>query len=215
MFLSLVVLMANNLYCIIMSIYLTNLYFISWTCSMAFCRMRQFPSQDTLLWLLRHSSQSPSQFQGIVLNNPSAQTCCSHLCLATFLGSHLLLILQLGFWQEIRTGLVLASLGTSNHPYSSLFSSLYLCLAPFLGSLIVLQFQHWSSIFGKSTVLDSAQPCWWICNPLSCVVNLISESATQRENCCIMVSDQFLSLEVVLRRRVVSNHNKVFPQWKR
>ncbi len=37
-----------------------------------------------------------------------------------------------------------------------LFSSLHLCLAPFLGSLIVLQFQYWSSKFWKSTVLDSA-----------------------------------------------------------
>jgi hypothetical protein len=37
---------------------------------------------------------------------------------------------------------------------------LYLCLAPFLGSLMVLQFQHGSLIFGKSTVLDSAQPFW-------------------------------------------------------
>ena len=97
MFLSFVVLMANDLSCTILSISLTNLYFISQTCSMAFCRTLLFPCQDTLLGLLRHSSQSPSWFQGIVLNNPSVQTWCSHLRLATFLGSHLLPILQLGF----------------------------------------------------------------------------------------------------------------------
>ncbi len=36
------------------------------------------------------------------------------------------------------------------------FSSLHLRLAPFLGSLIVLQFHNWSSKFWKSTVLDPA-----------------------------------------------------------
>ncbi len=36
------------------------------------------------------------------------------------------------------------------------FSSLHLHLAPFLGSLIVLQFQYWLSKFWKGTVLDSA-----------------------------------------------------------
>jgi hypothetical protein len=90
-------------------------------------------------------------------------------------------------------GLVLASLATSNHPYSSLISSSYLCLAPFLGSLIACQLHHWSSIFGKSNVLDSAKPFWKICNILSCIFNLISESATQRKDCCIIVSDQLLS----------------------
>ncbi len=173
-----------------------------------FAEYTHFHLKTPILWLLRHSSQSPSQFQVIVLNNPSVQTWCSHLHLATFFGSHLLPILQSGFWHKMRIGLVLASLATSIHPYSSLFSSLYLCLAPFLGSLIVLQFQYWSSIFGKSTLLDSSQLFWWICNLLSCVVNLISESATQREDCCIIESDQFLSLEVVLRHRVVSNHKK-------
>ncbi len=44
-----------------------------------------------------------------------------------------------------------------------LFSSLHLCLAPFLGSLIVLQLQYWSSKFWKSTVLDSAKPFGQIC----------------------------------------------------
>ncbi len=44
-----------------------------------------------------------------------------------------------------------------------LFSSLHLCLAPFLGSSIVLQFQYWSSKFWKSTVLDSAKSFGWIC----------------------------------------------------
>ncbi len=150
---------------------------------MAFCRTHLFLSQDTLLRLVTHSSQSPSRFQGIVLlNNPSAQTWCLHLCLANFLRLHLLPILQSGFWHKIRIGLVLASLATSNHPYSSLFRSSYLCLAPFLRTLIVLQFQHRPSIIGKRTVLDSAQTFWWICNLLFCFVNLISESATQRED---------------------------------
>ncbi len=44
-----------------------------------------------------------------------------------------------------------------------LFSSLHLCLAPFLGSLIVLQFQYWLSKFWKSTVLDSAKTFGEIC----------------------------------------------------
>ncbi len=37
-----------------------------------------------------------------------------------------------------------------------LFSSLHLRLAPFLGSLVVLQLQYWPLKFWKSTVLDSA-----------------------------------------------------------
>ncbi len=44
-----------------------------------------------------------------------------------------------------------------------LFSSFHLCLAPFLGSLIVVQFHNWSSKFWKSTVLDSAKPFGRIC----------------------------------------------------
>ncbi len=44
-----------------------------------------------------------------------------------------------------------------------LFSSLHLRLAPFLGSLILLQLQYWSSKFWKSTVLDSAKPFGRIC----------------------------------------------------
>ncbi len=44
-----------------------------------------------------------------------------------------------------------------------LFSSLHLHLAPFLGSSIVLRFQFWLSKFWKSTLLDSAKPCGWIC----------------------------------------------------
>ncbi len=39
-----------------------------------------------------------------------------------------------------------------------LFSSLHLRLAPFLGSLIVLQFHNLLSEFWESTVLDSAKP---------------------------------------------------------
>ncbi len=79
----------------------------------------------------------------VVSRDCPAQPFCPDLVLAFapghFLGSHLLLILQSGFWQEIRIGLVLASFTNSNHPYSSLFSSLYLCLAPFLWSSILLQ----------------------------------------------------------------------------
>ncbi len=44
-----------------------------------------------------------------------------------------------------------------------LFSSLHLLLAPFLGSLIVLQLHNWSSKFWKSTMLDFAKPFSWIC----------------------------------------------------
>jgi hypothetical protein len=44
-----------------------------------------------------------------------------------------------------------------------LFCSFRLCLAPFLGSLIILQLHNWSSKFWKSTVLDSAKPFGQIC----------------------------------------------------
>ncbi len=42
------------------------------------------------------------------------------------------------------------------------FSSLHLRLAPFLGSLIVLQLYNWSLKFWKSTVLDFDKPFDWI-----------------------------------------------------
>ncbi len=72
-----------------------------------------------------------------------------------------------------------------------LFSSLHLCLAPFLGSSIVLQFQYWSSNVWK-------EYCAWFCQAvwlnlfllLYCIVNLISESASQGEGCCIIVRGQ-------------------------
>ncbi len=60
-----------------------------------------------------------------------------------------------------------------------LFSSLHLCLAPFLGSSIVLQLQYWS------TVLDSAKPFGWIC--FFCYIAL-----------------SILSLRVHLKERVVA-----------
>jgi hypothetical protein len=67
---------------------------------------------------------------------------------------------SIGLLTQDRIGLVLASLVTFNHPYLSLYRSSHLCLAPFLGSSITLRFQHASLIFGRSTVLDSAQPFW-------------------------------------------------------
>ncbi len=89
-------------------------------------------------------------------------------------------ITRLSFWKHpvviVETFKVKVYLAVSRHfpaqPFCpvlvlafawSLFSSLHLHLAPFLGSLIVLQFQYWSSKFWKSTVLDFAKPFGWIC----------------------------------------------------
>ncbi len=59
-----------------------------------------------------------------------------------------------------------------------LFSSLHLRLAPFLGSLIVLQLHNWSSKFWKSTVLDSAKPFGWIC--FFCCQSYLRECVSRR-----------------------------------
>ncbi len=107
---------------------------------------------------------------------------------------------------------MLALFANSNHSYSSLFCSSYLHLAPFLGSLIVLQLHNWLLIFGESTVLDSAKPFWQICSILSCIFNLISENATERQDCCIIVSDQFLSCSTAALN--FSYHKRVFPEWQ-
>jgi hypothetical protein len=89
---------------------------------------------------------------------------------------------------------VLALFTNSDHPYSSLFSSSDLCLAPFLGSLIVLRLQNHPSTFRKITVLYSAKPFWQNYNILSCIFNHISKNITQQMDCCIIVGDQFMSL---------------------
>ncbi len=61
----------NSSHCIILSISLTNFHYFP-NLFHGIDRICLSPSQDTLLWLLRQSSQSPLQFQGIILNNPSA-----------------------------------------------------------------------------------------------------------------------------------------------
>ena len=55
-----------------------------------------------------------------------------------------------------------------------LFISLHLRLAPFLGSLIVLQFQYWLSKFWKSTVLDPAKLFGWICSLCYIALSILS-----------------------------------------
>ncbi len=67
-----------------------------------------------------------------------------------------------------------------------LFSTLHLCLAPFPGSLIILQLHNWSLKFWKSTVLDSAKLFGQICF------------------FCFYLALSILSLRVCLKERVVA-----------
>ncbi len=49
-----------------------------------------------------------------------------------------------------------------------------------------------------------------------CVVNLISESASQGEGCCIIVRDQYLSSgsTAALNCFLTQNHKRMFPEWQ-
>ncbi len=96
-----------------------------------------------------------------------------------------------------------------------LFSSLHLCLAPFLGSMIVLQLHNWSSKFGKSTVLVSAKQFGRIC--FFCfylALSIFSPRVRLKERVVTLYWGISICPEVVRRHLIVSYHKRVFPEWK-
>ncbi len=76
-----------------------------------------------------------------------------------------------------------------------LFSSLHLRLAPFLGKFLGVRLYSNYNIGRQNfeRVLCLILPTVWLnlLLLLYCVVNLISESASQGEGCCIIVRDQW------------------------
>ncbi len=95
-----------------------------------------------------------------------------------------------------------------------IFSSLHLRLAPFLGSLIVLQLQYWLSKFWKSTVLDSAKPfgqIWFFCY---IALSISSPRVHLKKRVVALLWGSSICSEVVLWHWIVSLHKRVFPEWQ-
>ncbi len=94
-----------------------------------------------------------------------------------------------------------------------LFSSLHLRLAPFLGSLIVLQLHNWSSKFWKSIMLDSTKP--FGCIYLFCfypALSILSLRVCLKERVIALYWGISMCPEVIeLRHWIVSLHKRVFP----